>query len=243
MRYNFGMSTQSPLAPLVRQFYRHFYNRFAFTYDPVSTLVSRGEWRAWIRAVIPFIRKQGRVLEIAFGTGNLLVDLFDAGLTPVGVDLSPYMIEITRRKLRARGISLPLLRAAVQQLPFPTAYFSSIVMTFPPGFVTDPRAMKEIRRVLGGDGSLIWADAPYLYPRDVWSRFLNWAYSVTGGTPGPGANGPTRSALDIDHARASASSIDDFLPREGWNWNVQKIEHRSSHVHVIIGTKLEREKD
>jgi ubiquinone/menaquinone biosynthesis C-methylase UbiE len=223
---------------LFRQIYKHFYNRFAFTYDPVSAIVSRGEWRAWTRAAIPFVRKEGQVLEIAFGTGNLLLDLFEAGLKPVGVDLSPYMIGITRRKLRARSLSPSILRAAVQQLPFPTAHFDSIVMTFPPGFITDPRAMKEMQRVLADDGSLIWVDAPYLKPRDAWSRFLNWAYSVTGGAPEPRANEPLSSTYEVDHA--GPAPFGDWLPQDDWCWNVQRIERQSSLVHVIIGTKLDR---
>jgi ubiquinone/menaquinone biosynthesis C-methylase UbiE len=239
VRYNLGMGTRSALAPLVRLLYKRFYNRFAFTYDPISMMVSRGEWGAWTRAAIPFVRGP-QVLEIAFGTGNLLLALTDAGHRPVGVELSPYMIEITRRKLRKRGLSLPILRAAVQQLPFRTACFDSIVMTFPPGFGNDPRAMKEIQRMLADDGCLIWVDSPYLYPRDTWSRFLNWAYHVTGGAP-PSAREVMKSTYPMNRAELAASRVDDWLPHNGWTWNVQRIERQAGYVHVIIGTKLERE--
>jgi len=118
--------------------YRQFYNRFAFTYDVVSAIVSRGEWREWTRAAIPFVRGK-YVLEIAFGTGNLLLDLAAVGYTPVGVDLSPFMIDITRRKFRRRGMLASLVRAQVQCLPFPSGQFDSAIMTFPPGFAADVR--------------------------------------------------------------------------------------------------------
>jgi SAM-dependent methyltransferase len=232
MGYNPGMPGGRVIPSLIRFCYKHFYNRFAFTYDPISTAVSRGEWRAWTRAAIPFVRGP-HVLEIAFGTGNLLLDLADAGFAPLGVDLSPFMIEISRRKFQARGLSIPIARARVQELPFPGAHFSSIVMTFPPGFATEPRAIKEIRHVLAHDGSLIWVDAPYLYPRDGWSRFLNWAYRLTGGAPQPSADAAQRG---IDHVNR-ADLPRDLLPREGWYWRVEKIERPEGYVHVIIGSK------
>ena len=254
------MSDRSLLSPFVRLFYKLFYNRFAFTYDIVSEIVSRGEWRAWTRAAIPFVGQSdptaprdrtrwrgsgvtmgsgytARVLEIAFGTGNLLLDLADAGYAPVGIDLSPYMIEITQRKLSERRLSLPILRAAAQQLPFPTAYFDSIVMTFPAKFVTDRIAMKEFQRVLADDGSLIWVDAPHLYPRSAWSRFLNWAYRLAGGPIEENANEMHDWKMRPNCAQLAPSFPDKFLPPDGWSWRVHRVERELGFVHVIIGAK------
>ncbi len=259
MRYNPGMPRPRVVPSLIRLFYKHFYNRLAFTYDLISTVVSRGEWRAWTRAAIPFVHPP-KVLEIAFGTGNLLLDLAEAGHTPLGADLSPYMIQISQLKFRARGLSIPIVRARVQQLPFPSAHFSSVVMTFPPGFVADVRAIREIRRVLADDGCLIWVDAPYLYPRDMWSRFLNWAYQLTGGAPPPVANDVPDRAANASRAVLASESlkprqprgaawarrtagqgyrIDNWLPHDGWSWRVEKVERQAGYVHVMIGSKIE----
>ncbi len=211
------------LVPLLRFFYKHFYNRFAFTYDTVSAIVSRGEWREWTRASIPFIRGR-RVLEIAFGTGNLELDLVAAGYAPVGIDLSPYMAAITQRKFAARRLVPRLVRARVQQLPFPAGSFDSAIMTFPPGFITDAAAVAEFGRVLAPSGRLIWVDAPYLYPRDLWSRFLNFAYSLTGGsTEEPNLAGVLRR-----------------IPAPEWSWQVERIERSRGYVHVIVGTRREK---
>jgi SAM-dependent methyltransferase len=240
--YNLGLNMRNALEPFLRLFFRHFYNRFAFTYDLVSLIVSRGEWRAWTRAAIPFVHSPANtstgVLEIAFGTGNLLIDLTDAGYIPVGVDLSPYMIDITRSKLRKRGLSIPILRAAVQLLPFPAAQFESIVMSFPPGFITDSRAMNEIRRVLAEDGRLIWVDAPHLYPRYAWARLLNWANQLTSGATASGTDGMHVPTHQSRHAEHSLSTLEDLLPRDGWSWRIQRIERPVGYVHVIIGRKL-----
>src|SRR5574341_2543336 len=166
---------------LLRFAFHLFYKPFAFTYDLVSAVVSRGHWREWTRTAIPRIAGS-RVLEIPCGTGNLLLDLLAEGYHPVGVDLSAAMLKISRGKLRRANTKVcDLLRARVQELPFASGAFDSIVMTFPAGFIFDPRSFAEMRRVLDDEGRLIWVDAGRLLPRDAWSRALNRAFDLVGG--------------------------------------------------------------
>lgn len=196
-----------------------FYNPFAFTYDFVSALVSRGQWRNWTRAALPHIIGT-RVLEIPAGTGNLLLDLCAAGYNAIGVDLSATMLSITRRKFQRQRASAPLVRARVQALPFPDHTFDSITMTFPPGFAYDPRAFAELARVLVDEGRLIWVDAARLWPHDTWSRALNWALDVVGGSRAPFET--------LVHA---------ILDQSVWQVQVQRVTDATSVVTVVIATK------
>lgn len=157
-----------------------FYNPFAFTYDFVSAIVSRGHWRAWTRAAIPRIVGT-RVLEVPCGTGNLLLDLSAAGYAPIGVDLSAAMIRIARSKVQRTHAHARIVRARVQALPFARGAFDSIVMTFPAHFIFDPRAFAEMHRVLDDGGRLIWVDAGRLLPHDLWGRVLNRALDAVSG--------------------------------------------------------------
>ena len=89
------------------------YNQLAWTYDLVSWVVSVGQWRSWQRSALPYL--PGRpVLEVAHGTGNLLLDLTSLGLAPIGLDLSPAMSRIASRKLKRAlggpGLPVPLVR-------------------------------------------------------------------------------------------------------------------------------------
>lgn len=206
----------------IRFAFHQFYNRFAFTYDVVSVIVSGGEWRNWTRAAIPFVRGT-RVLEIAFGTGNLHLDLYAAGYAPYGIDLSPYMHGIAQKKLRAQNITPRLARADVCALPFPSDFFSTLVMTFPPGFIFNPAAMREMYRVLQMQGVLVWVDAAELDSENLWGRLINRAFQVTGtGVP----------------ADARAHVLDPPQP-DGprWVWRVETIRTRASRVHVFIAIK------
>ncbi len=207
--------------PFLRFAYRLFYNPFAFTYDTVSSLVSRGQWRTWTRAAIPYLRGS-RILEVPCGTGNLLLDLSGAGYAPVGVDLSPWMLRITRGKFGRGAIRSRLVRARVQALPFPDSAFDSVIMTFPPGFIYDPLALGELRRVLAVDGILLWVDAGRLVLRDAWSRFRNWALDTVDG------GGETGDF---------ASGVVPLLTAAGFRAQTEWVENKKSRVAVVKATK------
>jgi SAM-dependent methyltransferase len=203
---------------LLRLAFHLFYNPFAFTYDFVSALVSRGHWRAWTRAAIPRLHG-ARILEVPCGTGNLLLDLRAAGYVPIGVDLSAWMLGITRGKFQRARTNAPLVRARTQMLPFPRRAFDSVVMTFPPGFIFDPAALAEIHRVLDDHGRLIWVDAGRLLPRDLWSRALN-------------------AALDaVDSGGDFARVANERLTRAGFAAQIEWVEDDASVVAVVTAAK------
>lgn len=170
----------SPHAPrFTRYAFRLLYNELAWTYDGVSRIVSLGQWRSWQRAALTRLRGP-RVLEVAHGTGDLLLDLEEAGFGPVGLDLSPAMGRLARRKLRRHGRAAPLVRGRAQALPFASESFPSIVSTFPTEFILDPRSLDELWRVLTPGGRLVVVGEARLTGRSLPVRVLEWLYRVTG---------------------------------------------------------------
>ena len=164
---------------LVKWGFHLLYNQFAWTYDAVSWLVSLGNWRRWQRAVIPYLAGE-RTLEMASGTGNLLIDLAEAGFRPCGLDLSPYMVRITRRKLRRRGLAVPLCRGRAQALPFADGVFDSVVSTFPAEFILQPTTLREVARVLRPGGRAVVIAEARLAGRGLLSRLIELLYTITG---------------------------------------------------------------
>lgn len=57
------------------------------------------------------VAEGGRVLEVACGTGRVLVPLARAGVSVAGIDGSPHMLAIARDKLRQAGLEAPLVEA------------------------------------------------------------------------------------------------------------------------------------
>ena len=86
------------------------YDSWAEIYDAVY---------AYVEEDIPFyvheaVRAGGRVLELGCGTGRVTIPIAQAGVDVVGVDFSPVMLEVARRKIeRAEGIrgSITLVEA------------------------------------------------------------------------------------------------------------------------------------
>ncbi|HEX9115427.1 MAG TPA: class I SAM-dependent methyltransferase [Anaerolineae bacterium] len=125
------------------------YNEFAWSYDAVSWLVSGGRWQSWRELVLDEL-PPGRVLELGFGTGELLLALAAQGRTVYGLEQSRAMQRIARRKLQTRGLSAQVRRfqGIAQRLPFADGSFAAVVATFPAGYIFDAIAAGEIARVL-----------------------------------------------------------------------------------------------
>ncbi len=167
---------------LVRFGFRLLYNELAWTYDLVSWAVSLGRWRTWQRASLPRLesRPGARVLEIAYGTGNLQIDLAAAGFDAIGIDLSAHMGRIARRKLRRHGITPRLVRASGMRLPFRAQTFEAAVSTFPTEFIIAPETLHEVRRVLVPGGRFVIVFNGILTLGSLPAHALEWLYRVTG---------------------------------------------------------------
>ena len=180
----FSLSCMLPLLRLIlRVVFRLLYNEMAFTYDLVSWGVSLGQWRSWQRAALPYLRGR-RVLEIAHGTGNMLLDLVALGFEPVGLDISRAMGQIARRKLGRRRFTLPLVRGQAQTLPFPNGSFPSILSTFPTEFIMQPAVIAEFHRVLQPGGTVVFVPTADITGLTLSDRFARWLFRVTGQSAG-----------------------------------------------------------
>jgi ubiquinone/menaquinone biosynthesis C-methylase UbiE len=90
-------------------------------------------------------RPKERLLDIGCGSGNHLLFFNKLGIDINGVDASPYMIDIARRRL---GDRCTLRRGMAEDLPFDDNEFDLAVLINTLEFVDDPlKALKEAGRV------------------------------------------------------------------------------------------------
>ena len=212
---------------LIRWAFARFYREFAWTYDLVAAAVSGGRWSAWGQATLPYLR--GRVLELGCGTGSLQRALArELGSEPVvGLDASPQMLALTRRKLAASGQSYRLVRAVAQALPFPGTSFDSIVATFPSEYIIDPATLAELRRVLRPGGRVVVVLAASFGADGLYYRLLDLLYRLTlQRPPGERPAGPPESSLGRGLAAIG------FAVEEHW----QPVG--PNQVHVVIAESL-----
>lgn len=162
--------------------FRLLYNEMAFTYDTVSRVVSLGQWRCWQRAALKHLNVASGscVLELAHGTANLQIDLRTMGLDSIGLDFSPYMGDIARRKLIQQRIKPQLVRGRAQALPFAAQTFPAVVSTFPTDFIVDPATIAEVYRILKPGGRLVFVPNGQLTGSGFVKEGVELAYRVTG---------------------------------------------------------------
>ena len=135
---------------------KRVWEREAPTYDRRMGFFERvllGDGREWV-----CLRAHGEVLEVAVGTGRNF-PFYPEGVRLTGIDLSPVMLEIARKKADELGLDTDLREGDAQELPFPDASFDAVVCTLSLCNIPDDRrAVAEMKRVLRPRGRLLLLD-------------------------------------------------------------------------------------
>jgi SAM-dependent methyltransferase len=113
----------------------------------------------------------GEALDVGMGSGRLCAELAERGWTVSGVDASPRMVELARRRLLDRSESL--LEARAEALPFPSASFDAVVTTGAIEFVDNVEvALLELVRVVRPGGRAVISFPHYGLPYSLFRRSL-----------------------------------------------------------------------
>lgn len=222
------MSSPSPTAShslpriLLRFFFRHFYHGFAWTYDSVAALVSLGRWNHWVRSALPYV-EGSQILEIGHGPGHLQQSLREnQARTVIGLDESPQMGRIARRRLQKAGHErVNLARGLGQALPFPSSLFDTVVSTFPAEYIFDEQTFHEVKRVLRAGGCFVIVPAAWIVGRKALDRAAAWLFRATDQVP----------QLP---AEVFGEKLRKQLEEAGFNTDVENVQLRSSQVLIVI---------
>ena len=131
------------------------YHDAAWAYDAISWGVSGGAWGAW--RTLALEAATGRILELGFGTGELIAAALGQCRPVVGLERSPQMQAIALGKLRRARLPAPLVQGSALALPFAAGSFDTVVATFPAGYIVEPTTLAECERVLAEGGRLVIA--------------------------------------------------------------------------------------
>ena len=201
---------------LIRFGFTLLYTHFAWLYDLVATCVSFGEWKTWGTTALQFIPApraiQPKVLEIAHGPGHLHFTLYKRGYHPVGIDFSPQMGQMARRRLRQHQITPKLARASALRLPFANASFDCLIATFPTEFISASNTLNEARRVLTPQGVFIIVPSIALTGTDPFATLIHWLYAITGQQSGKVS--PQNEATELNFAAKLAHYGFDFAAHQ-----------------------------
>ncbi len=129
-------------------------------------------------ALAALLPRSGRTLEVGCGTGGLLASAARLGLEIEGVDIALRWLVVARRRLDDRGLSVPLVAASAERLPYADASFDCVVADSLLEHLDDPAsAVVEWARVLRPGGMvLVWSPNRYALTVDPHVRLwgLGW---------------------------------------------------------------------
>ena len=130
---------------------------FAMTYDRQIASTEKAGLRALRESLLAGVR--GDVLEIGSGTGANL-PLYHPALNSLTMtEPHPPMLRRLERKARDYAPAAKVLRAPAEDLPFEDSTFDVAVSTLVLCGVDDqPRALRELRRVLRPGGRLVFIE-------------------------------------------------------------------------------------
>ncbi|MCL5291868.1 MAG: TIGR04190 family B12-binding domain/radical SAM domain protein [Actinobacteria bacterium] len=140
---------------------KRMFNRVAEKYDLLNRLLTLGLDQRWRRlsAKLAEVARGSKVLDACTGTGDLAFAIERlTGARVVGVDFSPQMLEIARRKASEFGTNGNLVfeAASVDNLPYSEGEFDAVTVGFGLRNTSDYRGvLKEFHRVTKAGGRIV----------------------------------------------------------------------------------------
>jgi len=125
---------------------------------PILDLVMQQKHLAKYRRTV-VAAARGRVLEIGVGSG-LNFPLYGKQVELVyGIDPSPRLLALARRRAAASGVPVELLLGSATAIPLADNAVDTVVMTWTLCSIPDPlAALREMRRVLKPNGNLCFVE-------------------------------------------------------------------------------------
>jgi ubiquinone/menaquinone biosynthesis methyltransferase len=160
------------------RYVRRLFDTIADRYDLITVLLSYGQDRRWKQRVVALsgAARGMRALDLACGTGDITYALIERGARVVGLDITPRMLQLARRKRAARVDRQPRFVAGdMMALPIATGSIDLVTAGYGIRNVTaiEP-ALAEIARVLKPGGVFISLD--FDRPRNPLVRFVYLTY-------------------------------------------------------------------
>jgi len=147
-------NAQTRETPAARQ--KRVWEKAAPSYDKQMAFFEKiwfGGGREWLGQ-----RAQGRVLEVAVGTGRDLPH-YPADVIVTGIELSPAMLALARQRAAGLGRDVDLREGDAEHLPCGDASFDTVACALSLCTIPDPAtAIGEMKRVLVPGGRLLLLD-------------------------------------------------------------------------------------
>jgi demethylmenaquinone methyltransferase/2-methoxy-6-polyprenyl-1,4-benzoquinol methylase len=172
---------------------RAMFDRIAHVYDPMNLAISAFQEPRWRRRAVELTgaRPGDRLLDVATGTGKVAADLHaraQPGGSVLGVDISPGMIAVARRRYAGR-LGLEFVVGDALALPTQDATFDAATIAFGMRNLPDyARGFEELARSVRPGGRVVCLEIarPRSRPAQVLQLWFDRIVPVLGRVAGQG---------------------------------------------------------
>ena len=165
------------------------FDNIAGNYDFLNHFLSMGIDIFWRKRLVRRLKKQApkQILDVATGTGDLAIEMLKSNPTKViGIDISNGMLEVGRKKIKAKGLEdkITLQLADSENLPFEDASFDAVTVSFGArNFENLEKGLSEMCRVLrpGGKLYILEFSQPTLFPfKQLYQFYFKYVLPLIG---------------------------------------------------------------
>jgi demethylmenaquinone methyltransferase/2-methoxy-6-polyprenyl-1,4-benzoquinol methylase len=140
---------------------RALFRTIARRYDLINDLQSLGLHRRWKRRLVALAQlgPGQRALDVCCGTGDVALALARTGAQVTGLDFSPEMLAVARRRAQTSNAPVEFVQGDALALPFADATFDAVTISYGLRNLADFAAgLAEMARVLRPGGRLVVLD-------------------------------------------------------------------------------------
>ena len=136
------------------------------SYDRIANMATFGRDKRWKEELIAHVKEPERVLDLACGTGILLLDLckrFNCHVT--GVELREEYLRICRQRADAAGYDVELVCQNAEDFVV-DEQFDHITSCYIPKYINLQKTVPQLLAMLKPGGLIIMQD--FSYPKEKW---------------------------------------------------------------------------
>lgn len=207
------------------------------TYDRLNRIMTAGldrRWRHHAVSQLSVFSSHLSVLDVACGTGDMMVELTKYGYTVTGVDLSEQMLAVARRKAASARFQL----ADAEALPFADASFDAVTCAFGVrNFVHLEQGLGEMVRVLKPGGrmailELATPDNPFIrFFYNIYTRrIIPWLGSRIAGN----RDAYTYLPSSIERFPKGAAMVDKLKAAGGRTVEHRKLTFGVCRLYILV---------
>ncbi len=142
---------------------RHYISHWIYKTIGTPNFIRRIEWRSMLEWLDP--DEGEKILDVACGRGALSLKIAEKRCEVLGIDLSGNAINSAKRLAEREGIGCEFKVGDAEDLPCLDGYFDKVVCSSSlEHFKDDIKALKEMRRVLKPNGSVVLTTDSFTYP-------------------------------------------------------------------------------